>query len=423
MAHRMDIETIINDYLANRANKRRSRDSVHFEMHWERDVVRLLDDINARSLDPFIYSFVRQRPRPREVIAGLMQMKIPQQHFDTMVRPLVEAELTDRTFNNRIGYGCERAIRQLMKDIRDVSRGYTRDAYIITRDIRAYFPSTDLQRTYNMYRELIERNIPEGEERDDLLYILQRVTYMYPRRHVRLLSPPHDYEDIRKAGKSVIFNCDDGHGACLGNQFWQVQKNYELADFDRWQVVECGMYYGRFVDDMWWVVDNLQAGLAHVAHSERVLREQYGFEMHPRKRYQQHYSKGVSLLGVHIKYDRVYTNDRTIRSCRMAIRKWNRLAYPSQIEHFLASINSFLGMMKHRNDYGKIRDIVEEVSPKWLRYCHYNDDRRCFEANEGYKHNDLLIRKYGFKFNKLKHKNNDKTGNRRAQERAGLAHT
>ena len=423
MAHRMDIETIINDYLANRANKRRSRDSVHFEMHWERDVVRLLDDINARSLDPFIYSFVRQRPRPREVIAGLMQMKIPQQHFDTMVRPLVEAELTDRTFNNRIGYGCERAIRQLMKDIRDVSRGYTRDAYIITRDIRAYFPSTDLQRTYDMYRELIERNIPEGEERDDLLYILQRVTYMYPSRHVRLLSPPHDYEDIRKARKSVIFNCDDGHGACLGNQFWQVQKNYELADFDRWQVVECGMRYGRFVDDMWWVVDNLQAGLAHVAHSEKVLREQYGFEMHPRKRYQQHYSKGVSLLGVHIKYDRVYTNDRAIRSCRMAIRKWNRLVYPSQIEHFLASINSFLGMMKHRNDYGKIRDLVEEVSPKWLRYCHYNDDRRCFEANEGYKHNDLLIRKYGFKFNKLKHKNNDKTGNRRAQERAGLAHT
>ena len=34
-----------------------------------------------------------------------------------------------------------------------------------------------------------------------------------------------------------------------------------------------------------------------------------------------------------------------------------------------------------------------------------------FEANEGYKHNDILIRKYGFKFNKLKHKNNDKTRN------------
>ena len=101
----MDIDTIIEDYLQNRANKRRSKDSVHFELHWERDLVRLLDDVNDRSLDPLIYSFVRTKPRPREVIAGLMQMKIIQQHFDNAVRPLVEKELTDRTFNNRIGFG------------------------------------------------------------------------------------------------------------------------------------------------------------------------------------------------------------------------------------------------------------------------------------------------------------------------------
>ena len=81
------------------------------------------------------------------------------------------------------------------------------------------------------------------------------------------------------------------------------------------------------------------------------VRKVEGYVMHPRKRYQQHYSKGVSLLGVHIKYDRVYTDDRTIRNCRMAIRKWNRLAYPSQLEHFLASINSFikLGSRKPRS--------------------------------------------------------------------------
>ena len=59
----------------------------------------------------------------------------------------------------------------------------------------------------------------------------------------------------------------------------------------------------------------------------------------------------------------------------------------------------------------------------WLKYCHYNDDRRCFEANEGYNHNDILIHKYGFKFNKLKHKNNDKTRNRRQEECDCLPHS
>lgn len=419
----MDRNTIVEAYLDNRANKRRSVDSVHFELHWERDLMRLLCDVNDRSLDPFLYSFIKNKPQPREVIAALMQTKIIQQHFDGHVRPLVEAELTDRTYNNRIGYGGNKAIMQLIDDVIEVSNCFSRPAYIITRDIKAYFPSTDLNRSYDMYRDLICRNFEDGELRDDLLYILMRVNYSYPQINARLISPRYRYDDIIKSGKSVVFNSDLDHGGCLGNQFWQVQKNYDLADFDRWQVEECGMHYGRFVDDMWWVVDNLEAGLAHVRHCEIILKDKYGYVMHPCKRYQQHYSKGVSFLGVHIKFDRVYTNDRTIRNCRMAIRKWNRLAYPSQLEHFLASINSYFGIMKHRNDYGKIRDLVEEVSPKWLKYCHYNDDRRCFEANDGYKHNDILIRKYGFKFNKSKHKKNDKTRNRRQKKFPCLSRT
>lgn len=419
----MEVDTIIEDYLGNRANKRRSIDSMHFELHWERDLMRLLDDINNRSLDPFIYSFIRNKPRPREVIAALMQSKIPQYHFDRLVRPIVESELTDRTFNNRIGYGCNKAIETLINDVIEVSHRFTRPAYIITRDIKAFFPSTNLNRSYDIYKDLIFRSFGNGDERDDLLYILMRVNYAYPQLHTRLLSPRYQYDDIANDGKSVVFNHNYDRGACLGNQFWQVQKNYDLAEFDRWQVVDCGMRYGRFVDDMWWVVDNLHAGLAHIAHSEKVLKEKFGYTMHPRKRYQQHYSKGVSFLGVHIKFDRVYTNDRTIRNFRMAIRKWNRLAYPSQIEHFLSSINSFLGLMKHRNDYGKIRNLVEEVSPKWLKYCHYNDNRRCFEANVGYKHNDILICKYGFKFNKLKYKKNDKTRNRRQKKCPRISNT
>lgn len=105
--------------------------------------------------------------------------------------------------------------------------------------------------------------------------------------------------------------------------------------------------------------------------------------MHPCKRYQQHYSKGVTFLGAKIKFDRIYASDRVVRNCKMAIRKWNRLVYPSMLGHFLDSINSYLGNFKHKSAYGIIRDLVDEVSPKWEKYCHYNDDRRCFEANEG----------------------------------------
>ena len=416
----MDIDTLIDDYLGCRANKRRSVDSARFELHWERDLARLLEDVNARTLEPFLYSFIRQKPRPREVVAALMPMKIIQYHFDLRTRPLVERELTDRTFNNRVGYGVDRAVERLRRDILEVSKGYTRDCWIITRDIRAYFPSTDLARSYDKYRALVEANFPEGEERDDLLYILMRVNYAYPQIHARLKSPRHEYDDIIAAGKSVVFNTDDTRGAGLGAQFWQVQKNYDLADFDRWQVVVCGMRYIRFVDDMAWVVDNKEAGLAHVAHSERLLMEREGYEMHPRKRYCQHYTKGVRLLGVHIKFDRVYTDDRTVRNCRMAIRRWNRRPSPSRLGGFLASVNSYLGLLKRRDNYAVIRDLVDEVSPGWWRYCRYDDERRCLVADGCYKHNEILKRKYHFRFDKDKRRRHDRTGETGQDQRPGV---
>lgn len=73
------------------------------------------------------------------------------------------------------------------------------------------------------------------------------------------------------------------------------------------------------------------------------------------------------------------------------------------LEAFLSSINSYLGLLKHRTNYGVIRDMAELVSPKWLKYCHYNDDRRCFEANDGYGHHDILANTYKFRYHDRYH--------------------
>lgn len=106
----MELETLKDDYYGCRSNKKRSLDSIHFSLHWERDLMRLLRDFEDRSLVPFLYGFINPNPRDREVIACLMEMKTLQYHFDLHVRPLVEERLTDSTFNNRIGFGCDRAI-------------------------------------------------------------------------------------------------------------------------------------------------------------------------------------------------------------------------------------------------------------------------------------------------------------------------
>ena len=409
----MDTKTFIDTYLGCRENKRRSPDSVYFELHWERDLKRLELDFEDRSLVPFLYGFIVKKPRPREVIACLMQGKILQWYFDLHVRPVVERRLTDRTFNNRVGFGPDKAVERLMKDIREVSHNFARDCWIITRDISAYFPSSDLDRSYEHYRALIEESFQDGGLRDDLLYILLRTNFAYPGTNARLRSPRRQWDPLIEAGKSVIFNGNPARGACLGNQYWQVEKNYDLNGFDHFQVDTCGLHYVRFVDDMAWVVDNLQAGLAHVALSEKMLLEEYGYRMHPRKRYQQHYTKGGEFIGTWFRMDRVYIGNRVVRNARKTIREWNRNPSRAKLPHFLSSVNSYLGMLKHRDAYGIIRDLVDLVSPRWLKWCHYNDDRRCFEANPGSRFNEILLDKYHFKLSK-------RHGKSRTTERAGV---
>jgi len=408
----MDLETIEKDYKHCRSNKRRSVDSVHFELHWERDLVRLLDDVNDRSLPALLYSWITRTPRDREVNACLMQMKIIQDHFDIRVRPLVEKELTDRTFNNRKGFGPDQAINRLLADIYDVSQGFTRDCWVISRDISAFFPSADLQHAYDDYRALIERSFPGGPDREDLLWILMRVVWAYPAVNSRPRSPRWMWEQYIAPGKSVVFARDPAKGGALGHQFWQVAMNYALNEFDHRQA---GMHYVRFVDDMRWVVENKEAGLAYVAAEEAWLREHLGYRMHPRKRQVQHYTKGGEFISARYRMDRIYVGKRTVRRAIARIRQWNRHPQLHLLEHFLQSVNSYLGIFKRRNAYGILRDFIEEVSPEWWRWCLYDDCRKAIVAKPGYTHNELLLRKYNFKLNRYKN------GNTGKNQRLGVA--
>lgn len=396
----MTLKTLIDTYFHCRSNKRYSVDSAYFEMHWERDILRILDDVNARDLVPFLYSFIRTYPCPREVNACQMPTKILQDFFDVRVRPSIDRRLTDRTFNNRKGFGPDKAVACLQEAIRKVSDNYTRDCYVISRDIQAFFPSADLQRGYDAYREVIESDFPEGEERDDLLYILLRTVWAYPSLNTHLKSPRSRWGLIPRY-KSVVFNEDVTRGAALGNQHWQVSQNYDINEYD-WRQIRSGLEYIRFVDDKRWVVQNKEAGPAYVNGEEKWQEETYGYISHPNKRSCQHFSKGGYFLGYYYKFDRLYISNRVVRRCKHKIHMWNRMPTPRRVDAFLSSINSYLGRMKQPGvyAYGIIRDLVDMVSPKWLVYVHYNDKRRCFQANPGYTHNELLTKRYHFKIKK-----------------------
>lgn len=113
--------------------------------------------------------------------------------------------------------------------------------------------------------------------------------------------------------------------------------------------------------------------------------------MHPKKFYCQHVSKGLRFLGSYLKYDRIYLDNRTIRRAESRIVNFNKCRNKSKhIEDFIATLNSYFGLMKNRNEFKTIQRLCGMIASAWWEFVHIDWQRLCVVANDGYKHKDLL---------------------------------
>lgn len=373
-------------------------DSLEFEIHREWRERELTQIINDRELLVSTYTFIAPHPQPREVFACDQDTRVSDHFIDDDLRPMLEARMTDRTFNNRVGYGPDAAINQVISDIYEVSQGFTRDAWIIKYDLTGYFPNANRQRAYDMLREVVETDYKGSATRkDDLLYLIRQAVLSDPTARCQKRSPLKEWEAIPK--HKSLFSKDPGIGGAIGRLIWQNTMNYYLDELDHWATDVCGLHYTRFVDDTVIVTNNKEATLALLPEIRRRLALQ-GCQMHPHKFYCQHYTKGVEFLGRHIRMDRVYVNNRILHRAHVKIAQLNHCPRPSKVQTFLASLNSYTGQCKNANAYGELRNLLERISPEWAKYVHYNDERKCLRANPGYTFRDQQNKLYHIKSRK-----------------------
>lgn len=101
------------------------------------------------------------------------------------------------------------------------------------------------------------------------------------------------------------------------------------------------------------------------------LRVELRLDIHPKKIYLQHYSKGVSFLGTFIKPNRIYIGKRTKGNFYRAILNQNEITKKDKptIEEqvrFQSSINSYLGIMKNYNTYSLRKKMLwKHLNPYW----------------------------------------------------------
>lgn len=365
----VDFETILEAYLDCRKRKRSTVGATEFELDYVHNLVELMNEVNSRQYKiGKSICFVVRYPRYREVFAGEFRDRIIHHYIALRLEPLFEKIFCDRTYNCRKGKGQLAGVTQLAEDIREESEDYTKDAYVMKVDLKGFFMSIPKPLLAKMVDDFIVENY-YGDDKEDLRWICGLVIMHRPELNCERRSPLWMWNFIPKE-KSLFTNGED-RGIAIGNLFAQLFANFLLNTID-WKIDAVCVRHNRYVDDISFVSRDKEKLLSIIPMLRTELGK-LGLRLNEKKFYLQHYSKGVQFTGAIVKPGRIYVANHTINSFAIAVGRLGRAAETGMIEEIkkeIASVNSYLGIMSHYNEYATKRRITAKLPQKFYKYCY-----------------------------------------------------
>lgn len=377
-------EGMLEAYYDCRRRKRRTASAIVYEMNYESNLIALRDRINTRTYQPGkSICFVVTRPRYREVFAASFEDRIVHHYIALRLEPLFELVFSPRTFNCRKGKGQLYGVKMLEADIKESSNNYTTDCYIMKLDLQGFFMSIDKSMLAQMIDDFIVKYY-QGSDIDDLRYLCQIVVLHCPEKNCERHSPREMWEHL-PANKSLFTN-GEGKGVAIGNLFAQLFANFLLNILD-WYIEELGIKsHGRYVDDFYCIHKDKQVLCSAVPKIRAKLAE-LGLSLNPKKFYFQHYTKGVEFTGAVVKPYRTYCCNRVLTNFIAAVRKLNRAMNIDEVNHAVCSINSYLGLLRQSNEYGKRRKILLMIESRIYRWIYIKGHYEVVCIKNQYKRN------------------------------------
>lgn len=343
----MTFEDLIQAYTDCRRHKRSGREALAFEVGLEDNLMALWRELRAGTYRPGrSRCFIIGRPVRREVFAAEFRDRVVQHLLVNRIEPVLDRGMIHDSYSCRKGRGTLYGVRRIRRFIAQCSEGYTRDCYVLKCDLRGFFMSIDRGRLADMLERTLEREYA-GDDKAEVLALTRLIALYDPvpgarvaRARRGLAAVASRQEPLRRQRaadargvRSPFPVPQGGKGLPIGNLTSQLFANFYLTPFDHYVKHTLGVrYYGRYADDFVIVHPDREYLRELVPLLERFLRDELGLTLHPRKRWLQHYARGVSFLGVFIRRDAVFAGRRTKEGLYRTVGRWNALAQERALE-------------------------------------------------------------------------------------------
>lgn len=381
-------------YFAARRNKRNTMNQLRFELTFEAQLVGLLEALASGTYRPSrSIAFIIDRPVKREVLAADFRDRVVHHLLFNLINPIFEPDFIAESFSCRKGKGTLYGIRTLERAIKKCSEDYSRDCYVLKLDIMGYFMSIDKHILQAILAKKIEGNmLLDSFSRDLAQYLITTLLADNPTEHCTIRGSASDWVGL-PASKS-LFHAAANCGLPIGNLTSQLFSNIYLNEFDQFVKNDLGIrYYGRYVDDFYVVHTNPSFLRALVCQFDEFLHTSLRLKLHPKKIFLQHYTKGVNFLGATIKPFRSYVSNRTKHNFSQTVGAWEQQLKQSaptkeQLYSLRASVNSYLGILRHHRTYNIRRSVLIDNQPKeFLKYGYLESVKYKYMIYRLYKRN------------------------------------
>ena len=363
-------------YYDARKNKRNTINALNFELNYEHNLFQLYEEIISGNykIKPSI-CFINFSPVQREIFAADFRDRVVHHLVYNYIAPVFEKTFINDSYSCRIGKGTHYGIKRIDHFIRSCSENYHKDCYILKLDIKGYFMNIERTILFQVVNDtLLKYNKKIDFDLPLILDLIKLIIYNDPTKNYILKGNKKDWNGLPPS--KSLFHSGENKGLPIGNLTSQLFSNVYFNQFDHYVKKELGIkYYGRYVDDFVIVHPDKTYLKMITSVIKNYLKENLMLELHPKKIYLQHYSKGVQFLGAIIKPYRIYVSSRTKGNFYRSINKWNTkintvngLTKEDKAE-FQCTVNSYLGIMKHYKT-GNLRSkiIFEKTDKKFWKY-------------------------------------------------------
>lgn len=370
-----EVDKAYNDCLR---NKRNTANAIAYTIDAARNNIRLANEINdgtyriGKSI-----AFCVTSPKAREVFAADFR--------DRIVHHLVVNELTslfDRLFINdsyscRKGKGVLYGTRRVYGMVKECSMGYTRDAWILKMDLKAFFMSIDKSILAERLDDFISKEYPENRKKGALRRLCRQIILHHPELDCERRGNLGLWDTLPK--EKSLFSADGNLGLPIGNLTSQVFANFFLDPLDKYVTRELGLkYYGRYVDDIVIICEDKERLLSSIRPIMEFADKTLHVTVNPRKIYFQHYRNGVLFIGTMLKRGRTYIGNRTKGNLHYKLSRYFGEVDAVKAGSLARVVNSYLGFMVHHDSYRIRKGFFKEggTLDRW---------KGCVTPGNGYK--------------------------------------